>query len=265
MKKSNEWRKKISDSIRNKWKEKEWREKQITSLKNSFTDERKKKISEAKTLIWKKENSVYRTKERNINWNKSFKRTIKEKYKRKYPLFWKVEDVRQNAVTGNIEVRCKNHKCENSKERDGWFTPTGSQLAERIRQLEICNNDNCYFYCSQLCKDTCELYNLRSDPNKDIFKPYTEFEYQTFRKFVLERDENICQFCGEKGTDVHHERPVSTEPFFALDPDYSWTCCEQCHYKKGHIGDCSSIKLSEKKMTSTADCLKTDMDYKEGE
>jgi hypothetical protein len=247
MERSKEWREKISKAIKKKWKDESWRTNQISSLKKSFTSERIESISKARKLLWEEENSVYRSEERNLNWNKSFKKTTLKKYKSKYPLFCKVEDIRQNLKSGNIEVRCKNHKCKNSKEKNGWFEPTGYQLQERIRQVEVCGDDNCYFYCSQLCKDTCDLFNLRSDPNKNISAPYTNGEYQTFRKFVLERDEYVCQFCGGEATDVHHERPVSIEPFYALDPDFAWSSCENCHYTKGHTGDCSSIRLSEER------------------
>ena len=37
--------------------------------------------------------------------------------------------------------------------------------------------------------------------------------------------------------DVHHERPQKLEPFFALDPDFSWSCCKKCHREKGHESD----------------------------
>jgi hypothetical protein len=171
-----------------------------------------------------------------------------EKIKIKYPFFSKIEEMRYNPEKENeIQVHCKNHDCPNSKEKSGWFTPTRGQLFERIRQLEKeFGNEGSYFYCSVKCKNTCPVYRLQNDPYKKEKKLYTEEEYQTFRKFVLERDNYICQFCGEKATEVHHERPQKLEPFFALDLDYALSCCKDCHYKYGHKNECSTGNLALK-------------------
>jgi len=165
----------------------------------------------------------------------------------RYPLFSKIEEVRFDQHNKEIQVHCKNHLCENSEEKGGWFTPTYSQLYERIRQVER-GEGGCYLYCCQRCKDLCPLFNLMSDPFKENENPYIEFEYQTFRSFVFERDNYICQFCGEPATIVHHERPQKTEPFFSLDPDFAWSCCEKCHYEKGHPSksNCSTGNLASK-------------------
>jgi len=183
--------------------------------------------------------------------NKKRKITI-EKIVSKYAFFSKIEEMRYNPDKPGekeIQVRCKNHLCPNSKEQGGWFTPTYSQLYERIRALEtpygmIENN----FYCSQECKNVCPLYYSKggSQNNKKIL--YNSKEYKIFREFVLERDNYTCQFCGEKAEHVHHERPQKLEPFFALDPDYAWSCCKKCHYEKGHKSgsNCSLNNLSKK-------------------
>ena len=175
--------------------------------------------------------------------------TIK-KIKHKYPFFSKIEKLRYNPDKPNekeIQVHCKNHNCKNSQEKGGWFTPTRSQLYERIRHLEKVGADNCYFYCSIECKNICPLYRSHGGNNlKDNTELYTQNEYQQFREFVLERDKYICQYCGEPAIDVHHERPQKLEPFFSLDPDYAWSCCKKCHYEKGHKDECSTGKLATK-------------------
>jgi len=172
-----------------------------------------------------------------------------EKIKKKYSFFSEVEGMRYNPENNNdIQVHCKNHKCENSKEKGGWFTPNLSQIIERRRALEHQEgNDGRYFYCSEECKNTCSLYYSRgNDPFKETEKSYTISEYNQFREFVLERDNYKCQYCDEKAEHVHHERPQKIEPFFALDPDYAWSCCEKCHYEKGHKDECSTGKLAIK-------------------
>jgi len=187
------------------------------------------------------------TKESKYKMSKSLKWSI-EDYKTAHPLFFKVEDVREDSETGTFQVHCKNHNCQNSKEKGGWFTPTQTQLSERLRALEnpsgMTENN---FYCSEKCKNECPLYKIRKDPfREETISSYTPSELQTFRKFVLERDNYICQFCGELATIVHHERPQKLEPFFALDPDFAWSCCEKCHYEKGHKDECSTGILAAK-------------------
>ena len=171
-----------------------------------------------------------------------------EKILIEYPLFSKVEEMRYNPEKPGkkeIQIHCKNHNCENSKEKSGWFTPNCSQIQARKNSLEIEGKDNAYFYCSEQCKNECPLYRLNTDPFKITNNiSYTNSEYETFRKYVLERDSFICQFCGDNAIHVHHERPKKLEPFFSLDPDYAWSCCEKCHYEKGHQDECSTGNLS---------------------
>ena len=219
---------------------KKFSQEHIKKLKNSFENRKGFKLSEKTKKKLKKINSGAN------NPNYLTIRKIKEKYK----TFSKVEKMRYNPEKPGekeIQIHCKNNNCLNSKEQGGWFTPSKAQINERIRQIEQeYGNDGNYFYCSNECKNECPLYNLKSDPLRIIEKPYTESEYQTFRNFVLERDNYTCQYCGEEANHVHHERPQKLEPFFSLDPDYAWSCCKKCHYEKGHIGDCSTGAISNK-------------------
>ena len=139
-----------------------------------------------------------------------------------------------------IQVHCKNHNCRNSKEKGGWFTPTGRQIELRIYEVEKGNGGG-YFYCSEKCKQECPLYNYKGgDPFKDNELSYTPGEYQIFRQHVLERDEFKCQYCGEQAEHVHHERPQKIEPFFSLDPDFAWSVCTGGHYEKAHKDNSST-------------------------
>jgi len=161
--------------------------------------------------------------------------------KKRYPIFAKIEKMRY--YSNMIQVHCKNHLCSNSKEQDGWFTPTYIQLYERIRQIEN-GNGGSYLYCSQKCKDECPLYYLKNDPNKDNIIIERSHEYQTWRNEVLKRADYLCEYCEEPATDSHHSRPQKLEPGFVLDPDFGVACCEKCHYKYGHKDECSTGNLS---------------------
>ena len=204
--------------------------------------ETKKKISIANKGISKTEETIDKLK-------KALTYKIKD-YKNKYPTFSKVEQMRYNPDKPGekeIQVRCKNHNCQNSKEKNGWFTPTKVQLYERIRALETetgCGGS--YLYCCYKCKQECPLYNLKSDPNKIKTKQYTSEEYNIWRAEVLKRAEHICEYCGEQATHTHHSRPQKLEPFFSLDPDYGIACCSECHYKYGHRDECSTGQLANR-------------------
>jgi len=162
-------------------------------------------------------------------------------YKEKYPLLLLEEEILEKKK-GVFLVHCKNNNCKNSKENGGWFIPSYTQFHERLRNLE---SGKSYLYCSEECRSGCVLFRSRNGSIKSK-RNYTEAEYQTFRQFVLERDNYICQFCDDKATDVHHEKPQKLEPFFSLDPDYAWSCCKKCHYEKGHKDNCSLGKLANK-------------------
>jgi hypothetical protein len=218
------------------------------------TPEIKEKIRQSlKGKMSKELNPFYKKKHTKKSKNlmsKKLKYSI-EDYKEKYPFFSQIEEMRYNPDKDNekeIQVHCKNHSCKNSKEKDGWFTPTNIQFYERIRALEkphgmIENN----LYCSEECKTNCIIYRKKTDIIKQELL-YTQEEYETFRQVVLERDDYSCQYCEEKATIVHHERPQKLEPFFTLDPDFAWSCCEKCHYEKGHKtgSDCSTGNLANK-------------------
>ena len=170
--------------------------------------------------------------------------------RKRYPTFYKEEELRYELNGEKIQVHCKNHNCPNSKEQSGWFTPTYIQLYERIRQIENkCGNGGCYFYCCEECKQQCPLYNLRSDPFKEDILPYTGKEYNIWKQTVLEQDNYECQMCGSKeNLHCHHIIPIKLEPMFSLDPNNGIVLCKHCHYKYGHKTgtECSTPQLANK-------------------
>ena len=227
-------RKKISDSNKGKIISEETRKRISEYRKGKFhSKESRKKISEAGKLLI-------------------------EHIQEKYPTFFKEEEMRYDPDKPGektIQVHCKNSKCENSKENTGWFSPKNhSQLMNRIYAIEHEDgNGAIYFYCSDHCKQTCDIYNkrvtqlIKEDQIRAgiIEEPiYTYTEHQTFRKEVLQRANNICEYCGSKAIHVHHSRPQKLEPGFALDPDFGIACCVECHYKYGHKDECSTGKIA---------------------
>ncbi len=220
--------------------------------KNKISASNKGRISPRKGVILTEEtkNKISQTrKERKVAVGiknpKYKKRLTIEEWKNKYPVFSKVEEMRYNPYKleeKEIQVHCKNHNCQNSKEKNGWFTPNRRDITERVRAVEI-GNDGCYFYCSEKCKQECPLYDLRSDPFENKTQIYTDEEYKTFRKEVLKRDNYKCVYCENIAEHVHHTKPQKLEPFFSLDPDYAISVCKECHYKYGHKDDCSTTNI----------------------
>jgi len=176
-----------------------------------------------------------------------------EYYKKEYPTFTKIEEMRYKPGFEDekiIQVHCKNHRCKNSKEYNGWFTPSWNQFHQRKLAIENPKGNQAgYFYCCDNCKDECPLYNKKISQliiKKDEEKLYTEIEYQTWRQEVFNRNGYYCEYCDKKGTHVHHIQPQKLEPGFVLDPDYGIVCCEDCHYKYGHKTgtECSTGNLA---------------------
>ena len=126
------------------------------------------------------------------------------------------------------------------------FVPKVGTVIHRIRFLE--NKETCEsrFYCSDQCRDTCPIFwQHKYTKGQKSRSAATVYEYSIWHQKVLENANYKCEYCGKKATDAHHSRPKKLEPFFALDPYYGFACCEKCHYKYGHSGDCSSANIAK--------------------
>ncbi len=209
----------------------------------------KKPSKETRKKISEKIKYIARTDEKYRKSQSESRKMTLEQLREKYPLFSKIEETRYKPGTKNIQVRCKNHNCSNSKEKDGWFTPTYIRLYERIRQLEKdYGKDGCFLYCSDECKIECPLSHVSIDPftvSKE--KPFTDAEYNFWRFCVLEINNYECQRCGSKeNIEAHHIQPVKTHPHLALDIDNGLVFCKKCHLNEIHVDECSTGSLAMK-------------------
>lgn len=165
------------------------------------------------------------------------------------PQFPETFEKTKPIMVGKIKalgVRCHNSDCRK------WFVPKLFEVKNRKRSFCVGDNGWNNFYCTNKCKDGCPVYGKQkyregegpgaSEP------PYTSQEYQLYRKVVLERENYVCEYCGKKAAEVHHEKSQKTDPIFALDPDYGHACCKECHYKYGHKKgtECSTGNLAKK-------------------
>ena len=180
-----------------------------------------------------------------------------DKIKSKYSLLLKVEEIKEDSQTGKLMGRCKNSNCVNSKEKDGWFELSSTQIGLRGTSL---NRNECgdwfYFYCSDKCKKGCPLHMSRYDPFEvKSGTQFTEQQLYEWNQHVRNKQKeehgfNFCERCESKEKlHVHHVVPKKMIPDWSLDPDNGIILCEDCHYKIGHeIGTlCSTSNLGKLK------------------
>jgi len=143
--------------------------------------ERYKKNPQILESISKKQTERFK----NIDERKKLSNILKlniEKISEKYPAFLDLEEIRYNPdkpIDKEIQVRCKNKNCINSKENNGWFTPTRSQINNRIFVSKH-KFGNSYFFCSDKCKLECEFFNIRIDP--ETLERYIRYKKRVIRE-----------------------------------------------------------------------------------
>ena len=105
---------------------------------------------------------------------------------------------------GLMEVTCT--KCGR------WYIPKATNVHYRLRYLKgqvVWENR---FYCSEKCKNDCEIYGQHLWPKhnkprrKQEFDGFDENDLKIWRIVVLEKTNYICEYCGEKATIAHHIR-----------------------------------------------------------
>jgi len=193
----------------------------LERFKNETEEERLERIKKAKIGANKYfNNESYSKKKHRIN---SKKRTI-EKLTKKYPIFTKEEDMRYNPnkplEEKEIQVHCKNDHCPNSKEKGGWFTPTNRQIEQRLYGLDM---NLSYFYCSDKCKDECNLFNLHEDPNRlEEYSQYNDEVYKVTYKSLNEHKDKIknLKLRGRQyGYDLDHRFSIYEGFIREIDPE----------------------------------------------
>lgn len=217
--------------------------------KKCVTKRNKIRYKKNKELILQ-QNKEYRTKnkEKLAKYDKERKPKNKEKIKeynkeyRQRPALYDTyahqlewcEKVKRNGKF--LEVICT--KCKI------WFIPTNTCVSMRIYAINgnTTGNSEYRFYCSEECKNTCEIYHKKPDDlmRDDAIKagriPWHNVDRELqreLREIVLERDNYTCQECGSTDNpECHHIKPVATEPIESADVDNCITLCEKCHKKK---------------------------------
>lgn len=162
----------------------------------------------------------------NYKGSKMFGIALYDTYKNTLGIY---EDIRKQEDTEALEVRCV--YCAQ------WFAPTYASVRNRFVAINNLNRGENRLYCSENCKQSCPTYNQAKYPKG--LKHATSREVSTYlRQMVFERDNWICQKCGNTIEDVplhvHHMDPVAQNPMFQNDMDSCITLCKDCH-KEVHM------------------------------
>lgn len=160
------------------------------------------------------------------------------------------EEIRRDPSNFDLlQVRCFNSKCNE------WFNPTVQMVQERLKSFNGKSVGENHFYCSDNCKLTCSVYNVK--PNQ-IIHPKNKCNHhdnlqEELRKMVLELDNYTCQMC-EKSLDefpeitlvCHHIKPRVTNLILSADIDNCITLCEDCHRKVHSLPGCTLFDIQKK-------------------
>lgn len=132
------------------------------------------------------------------------------------------------AMGGNgiLIVHCKFCKRE--------MVPTNAMVTGRLASLEGKKGGEQAFYCSDICKKLCPVYN------KHKFAAYDKRSKKTarvstdaeVRQMVLEREDHTCERCGrKKRLEVHHYEGATISPMMTNDLENLHVLCHKCHKK----------------------------------
>ena len=184
--------------------------------------------------------------EKKVEYRKNNKEKIKEctkkynqsfsKSKKRFKELSKYEDVKLDK-DGYIQVKCK--KCNE------YFIPSNSQIYSRIACINGTGTGECNFYCSDECKDTCEIFKKRITPGLEQFD-IRELQGE-WAKAVKEIDNYTCQICGsDKDLHAHHIEAHAVT-YDSFDIDNGITLCINCHHSVHQLPGCTLGDIKKQK------------------
>ena len=138
----------------------------------------------------------------------------------------------------SLFIKCA--KCKN------YFIPKYLSVRNRIISLRSCNTGENRLYCSETCKETCAIYNKRSDSTN--LNTQSRTLQPAWRKMVLTRDNFTCRKCGYldctgEGLIAHHIDPVINNPIESADIDNGITVCNSCDKVVHSVPGCGTQEL----------------------
>lgn len=160
------------------------------------------------------------------------------KYKT-YAKYLTVLESPRETEDGYLEVKCA--KC-----RD-YYIPTNQEARNRKDSLNGKRRGESRLYCSEECKENCEVYHQSSSPKNFKHKLTGREVDPVWREMVLEQDDYTCQKCGKTNVqlDAHHILPVVSNEILQNDVDNGITLCKECHKEIHQLEGCTLGELSQ--------------------
>lgn len=237
--------------------------------------DRRKYRSDNKDKINKRKREIYQEQKEKIkeqNKRSAEKRKDKLKvYKKEYdqkpttvetyldkllPYYQLDENIRIDPDNSNlIQVRCFNSECQS------WFNPTTSQVNNRLYAINHFGYGESNFYCCDECKQTCLVYNFRTDstPGGTFFEKYRNacsylnILQAELRELVFDLDKHTCQWCGKNKIDepdlilhCHHIVSPKLDPILSSDVNNCITFCDDCHRYFHSLPECTFVEIAKK-------------------
>lgn len=147
-----------------------------------------------------------------------------------------------------VEVACK--KCEK------WFLPTMISVVNRISCVENGGGES-QLYCSDKCKDECEIYGQNPDhlmlragvSGEETLTKVRNTEMQlSFRNVLITRSNGVCEICGNDNNEsmiAHHITPVKTcNDITTWDFDNGLYLCANCERRAHSDKGCRYVDLA---------------------
>lgn len=134
---------------------------------------------------------------------------------------------------GEILVRCA--KCKK------YFAPINISVQSRVQALNGSRHGESRLYCSQACKDSCEVYNTKYDP----YTRHASVERDpAWAKAIKKRASFTCERCGSKeNLEAHHEIPMKMNSELVNDEMNGICLCHECHMKAHSESGCTLADL----------------------
>lgn len=134
----------------------------------------------------------------------------------------------EDESTGHLLVTCTNCK--------KLFTPTRSQVGNRLSALSRDYRGESNFYCADECRESCTLYNFSPERHYDprlTREGNRARSCQTDSLKQLQCDEvghNYCERCGDiVDVELHHTHPVAQFKNEAINSAGHMLLCLHCH------------------------------------
>ena len=131
---------------------------------------------------------------------------------------------------GLLYVACKHCRSK--------FNPLTIQASNRVRSSKTLINGDSNLYCSDKCRDSCDIYGMQKRRKSDVRSNtrdkarscQTPAKRSIIEGQCSEFGYSFCERCGDAiDTDLHHTRPVASNGSDIDNPAGYILLCPGCH------------------------------------